>query len=868
MFKETFEFNKRLTLFDTERSRIEEDGFYDLTDERDHYSILSLRDTAMHPEGWLDCHINIGFSLFNENAELLMFLGKPHHNSKGDCAKAQLIITPKTVTFKTATSKETKEACLNNRIEIRINNGKMTVCGCEFEVSPEDICGYMEMYCHGKIFRMHEFTVDSSHTPYSETEHKDAIMKWRKAQIATANKNLDKLEKYISENPDALPCKEGDIILSERLVDVGSEIDIRLVSYNSPNCAFTVTKNCFSTGAMPEPHFIFMHKEGNAYVYELKLKLDIPGNTKLEFLANGERIVRQIAVLDKGYLAVIPWVGSNTPMVDEEIHRFDLPGDYWMDNPGIEDDPKKAVEKWLFYVKNSHKYGDRAACFVNGRTIMPNSETDSIFELDYESQKCGLSQLDRQMKVLGFDQMELVASYTPDATTIKIMENLGIKGLTSLCAWQNWEDGGWRINHCGVSNQPYYPADDDFRRSGKKRDIMCFTMGSSSCNRNYSIMVLDGCPSNIVPGERYFDHRVLHYNTQRFYDIFDGYIADSKNNSNTIFATIALESFRGFMDWAAVNDYAVRYMVKKAATEKIVFTSAADISDYHKKKDLPLQETFFFQPDYYYGYHNGEMPGRVADRIEAVTEKYLAVVRRGAELPMYFYDYEKPWESVAYEDADRNEFGLINPDTNKASECLPKQIFTEDMTLKTEINRNTVTLISDSKTPKEKMVAGVFDIPFEADFETSCDKADVKIQKVSDHWTGNTHLFVDLGSLPSGKCEIKINISGTPKEITNAESINGLFAAMWYGNHAYLRCTDKESAINISLDAPNDAYVLLINGEKVYAENGKLNLTINEEWFNEAPQLWNYPKADFEKALKTAVIENIGTTKCSRWSGQ
>jgi hypothetical protein len=138
------------------------------------------------------------------------------------------------------------------------------------------------------------------------------------------------------------------------------------------------------------------------------------------------------------------------------------------------------------------------------------------------------------MKALGFDRMELVASYTPDATTIEIMEDLGVKGLTSLCAWQNWEDGGWRINHCGVSNQPYYPADDDFRRSGNKRDIMCFTMGSSSCNRNYSIMVLDGCPSNIVPGERYFDHRVIHYNIQRFYDIFDGYIADSKNNDGDI----------------------------------------------------------------------------------------------------------------------------------------------------------------------------------------------------------------------------------------------------------------------------------------------------------------------------------------------
>ncbi len=868
MAKEAFILNKRLTLFDTHRSRIEFDGYYDLSDEREDFPVLSLKDTAISPSGWTACTLQITYSRFDQGAELVMHFGKPFHNSTIEDAKSQLVITTDSVTYITENSTETKLVICTNPIEIRINDGKLSVCGCAFDIDEKDILGYMSMFGRNGVFRMCEFAAESDVAPYTEDEHRAAILEWRKQQLETADKNLDILEKYIAENPDVLPPKFGDIKVSERLVDVGAKIDVKLISYGANNCAFTVTKNCFAPDAVPEPYQIEMKSDGDTFTFETTLTMDVPGNTKLEFWVNGERLVRQIAVLDKGYLAVIPWVGSNTPSVDEEIHRFDIPGDYWMDNPRLESDPQKAIEKWLFFVKNSHKYGDRPACMVNGKTIMPNSETDSIFELDADSQRRGLAQLHKQMKALGFDRMELMASYTPDATTIRIMEELGVKGLTSLCAWQNWEDGGWRINHCGVSNQPYYPADDDFRRSGEKRDIMCFTMGSSSCNRNYSIMVLDGCPSNIVPGERYFAHRVLHYNTQRFYDIFDGYIADSKNNDNTIFATVAIESFRGFMDWAAVNDYAVRYMVKKAATEKIVFTSAADISDYHKSKNLPMQEAFFFQPDYYYGYHNGEMPGRVDDRIEAVTEKYLAVVRRGYELPMYFYDYEKPWESVAYEDADRNEFGLINPDTNKASDCLPKQIFTEDMTLKTIISGNTITISTDSATPKEKMVAGVFDIPFESDFETSCDKADVKIKKLSDIWTGNTHLFVDLGSLPSGKCEIKICISGTPKEIRNAESVNGLFAAMWYGNHAYLRCTDKDSAIRVSLEAPQGAYALLISGEKVFAENGKLNLIINEEWFNEAPQLWNYPKDDFEKALKTAVVEKIGVTKCSRWSGQ
>ena len=125
-----------------------------------------------------------------------------------------------------------------------------------------------------------------------------------------------------------------------------------------------------------------------------------------------------------------------------------------------------------------------------------------------------------------------------------------------------------------------------------------------------------------------------------------------------------------------------------------------------------------------------------------------------------------------------------------------------------------------------------------------------------------------MGSIAAGKSQIEIRLSGTPRDAINAESVNGLFAAMWFGNHAYLRCTNKESAIKVTFDAPEDAYVLLISGEKVFAENGKLSLIINEEWFNEAPQLWNFPKTEFEKSLSTAAIEKIGATKCSRWSGQ
>lgn len=704
--------------------------------------------------------------------------------------------------------------------------------------------------------------------PDKKNVHEDKVKAFRKHQLDIIDANINRLEKFIQDNPSVLPEKKGDLIIPKRLVNKGTRMTIRIVSYGKNNAAFLITKDCFAQDAIVEPQVLNLQPEGDTYCQEMELEFDVPGNTKLELWVDGERIVRQIAVLDVGYMMVIPWVGTNKPQIDEEIHRFDIAGDYWMCSQKVGEDPTITIKNWYDYIKKHHKYGDRTAWSVNGKDIVPGSETNNIFELDDETQKRGLEQLKRQMQLLGYDEMELVASYTPGSITLDILEELGVKGLTSLCAWQNWQDYDWMINHCGVANQPYYPASDDFRRAGTKRDIMCFTMGNSSCNRNYSIMVLDGCPSNIVPGERYFDHRVLHHNVQRFYDIFDGYIADSKNNEKPLVITIALEAFRGFMDWSAVNDLAVRYMVKKAQTEKIVFTSAADVADYHKEYDWDMQEAYFFQPDYYYGYHNGEMPGRVADRIEADTPEYLAVVKRGSGVPMYFYDYTVEWDNPYFEETERNEFGLVNPDTHRASECYPKQVYTEDISVESSIKGQVIKISIDSKTSKERMVTGVFDVPFDADFETKVDKKDVKLKKITDQWTGNTHLFVDLGYIKEGHTDIEIIIEGKKRVPISAECVNDKFAVMWYGNHGYLRCTDKDAAIKVRFAAPNNAYIQLINGEKVLPQNGMLEVIVNKEWFNESSILWGYDRMDFEKAISDAQIEDFGPTNCSRWSGQ
>lgn len=866
MIWETFKKYTPLTMFDGCTALAERDGEYPLVNGWNVPAHLTVKDIVVHPKGWIGTRLELELCRIQGDTLLVLAFGKPYANEAEDTAGLYLEIARDGVCVRSKDGILEQKAVMGQRIHVALEPGRIRVDGLSFEADTALLEGYMELYVpRGKCW-LCAFGVDSPMAPYCPQEHQKELLRWRHQVLDRQDKYLYELEKYLAEHP--LPAPGGELKLSQRLVDRGEEVRVEAVSFGSTNAALTVTHNCMAPDAVPEPVALDWERQGGDFRAQLALKCDIPGNTRLELWVNGERIVRQVAVLDRDYLAVIPWVGANVPFLDEELHRFDLPGDYWVYNTCIRQDPKQALEEYAPYARNRRRYGDRPACLVNGTTLIPRSETDSLFELDRETQQRGFAQLARQMKLLGCGDMELIASYTPDAVAMDILEKMGVKGLTSLCAWQNWRDGGWKINHCGVANQPYYPADDDFRRSAQPRQLMCFTMGNTSCVRNYSIMTLEGCPTNVSPGQRYKENRVVHQSIQRFYDTFDGYLADKANNAELMTVTVALESFRGFMDWNAANEMAIRYMVKKAGREKIVFTSAADISDYHRRKGLSMQEALFFQPDYYYGFGHGTMPGRVGDRIEADTRDYLAVVRRGSLLPLYFYDYTEPWDSQSFEETERNEFGQIDPDEHKPSECVPAQVYTEDMTLDYALEGDTLRIFVESQTEKKRMVTAVFDLPFGPDLMVVLDKADAAARKVTDRWTGNTHLFLDLGSLSAGKTVITAKISGTCREPVAAECVKDGFAAMWFGDHAYLRSFDRESAIRVELNAPEGAYVLRNDGSKLFPEGGRLRFAVNSAWYDEAPILYGYPRAEFEKNLPGAFVEAIGPTTCSRWSGQ
>lgn len=673
------------------------------------------------------------------------------------------------------------------------------------------------------------------------------------------------IEEYINAHKDLFSKKYGDITVPYRLVDKGTKMTVHLESYCGDNAAFSVTHDSFSNDSMPKPVRLELKKDSDTYFADVEFEFNIPGNTKLEFWCGGQRIMRQIAVLDEGYCAVIPWIGSNIPFVDNEIHKYDLPGDFWLSLDVHDRWNDEKMAELVRFIENMHKYGDRGVPFFDAHNLAADAPNATVFELPREVQEESLAKLVNIMKLMGVETPELMACYTPDGVTLDILEKLGVKGLTSLCIWQNWRDGdinGWKINHHGAANQPYYPAPDDFRKNGEKRGIMCFSMGNSSCDRNYSIMAFSGCPSNAAPNQRYLENRVEHFQAERFYDSFDSFIDAAKHTDELLTLTVAIESFRGFSDWTAVNEAAIRYMAKKASKEKIVFVSAADIADYHIRNCLPMQKAYFFQPDTYYGNGSAEMPGHIDDRIEADTPEYLAVIKRSSMRPMFFFDYTDKWDSINFSEFGRNQYRLINPDTVDPSDCLPTQVESRDIRFSREWNGNTLTISAESDTPKKRMVTGEFDIPFRKGYTFAIDKADASATVINDTRGDNTHLFVDMGALKAGMNEVRITFKGDAYTPHNYVLNLGALGVMLYNGHAYLRSLDREQGISVSMTAPDGAYIVFPNGRELYAAGGKLEFTVNTDWYDEAPIMYGYDS----ELLKNADVkaEFIGVTKCKR----
>ena len=850
----------------------------------DARNMANIRDDCFSPQGFASFELRFQVEQCDENTVFCVGFGKPFEYALSEDSQVEISFEAERIVVQDGESYAS--AVPDGRTgEWRIVYSKeiLTVYGGNVTLSLNVPKNHMIGYCtlFGKSGKASVVGVklfsDSDVKPFSEEQRAEAKTKWQKWRMHRNEMAVDRFADYLEKHPEERLERPLEIVLERRMVRVGDSLRVSVVSRCEKTPSIYVTHNYLSEDScareMLPVEFI---KNNEVWVGEFTLPFLKAGNTLIEAITGDIRIVRNVAVYDKGYLVVTPWIGSNIPNVDEELHKYDIPGDYWLYAQPLYDPPEIFLDMARDLRKMSYIYGDRIVPMINANWLMCGTSEGNLFELPSECQRNGFESTLKIMDLLGCDRTELIASYTFGNDTIGILKELGIKAVTSLCVWQNWQDSDWKINHWGAPNIPYYPSRDDFRRAVYKGDLMAFSMCTSSSVRNYSIYTQDGCPTLVCPGQRYTRQAAQHYSIQRFYDTFEGYLQDARNNDTPTYVTIAIEDFLGRDDWRKANNRALDYMAARAKTERIIFASAADITDFYAAEFEGMQPTAYFQPDFYCGYRIGAKPAVLPDRIEIDDPRYMAMFRKGETLPQFWYDYTHEWDAALFDDVERNQYGLYNPDEIDVSTLSPKQMDRRGVSAETACRVDgdtlTVTCIVNTPKPLALLPVAVYDIPL-----SDCRQinSDINVHKVADMYRNTTHLVAELTDVQAGRQVFELKFKGIPTKteerifclqdalcIREAEAPktdrNGVLQPGSKEPHCYLWSADGARVVRIILDGAQlqGARLLTNGGEYSEAPCGQWTIAVNQKWQNESPILFGVTAAELKGAVISVEYEN------------
>lgn len=846
----------------------------------------TVRGTCFPADGYASFSLGFEWNTLKPGMVLYVGLGKPYELAVPDACRITIAITAGSITVYNAKERITKNGLSGNRLVINGRENKLSVSTgdifLEFSSLAEERKGYaciwseigaatertVEMQ-HGTEAKLFNLSLESEYglKPETEEQHINQEKEWLAWQTERTERKITEFEKYALEHPDMLAHPVGDIKLPCRMVDCGAKQEVTFEWYGGNEPKVYIVHNFRQSNSTKEECVLKFKTGDNGFYAEAIIEYPISGNTLIEMTDGKESLQRIVGVYDKGYLVVTPWVGHNEPLMDEEVHRFGIPGDYELQihNPVTisAEDLFKAVKR---QVEMYYKYGDRIAASAAFYEYFPGTTHWNTYEIDADNQKKMIEWSLRIMRAVGIDKVETLAGYTNNNITVDIAEEKGIKALTNMCIWQNWADAGMgHINHWGAANAPYCPAPDDVRHANdKNRPIIATSIGTSSNVRNWGIMAQDGCPTLTMGSQRYEGTDAQFYNAQRFYDTFEGYLYDVKNNDGPLFVKICIENFIGSDDWRRANANAIEYMMRRAKTEKIIFVSAADVADYYAAHDIAMQETVFIQNDFYAGIRVDLKPPMLPLRIEWENTQFMAQFAEGTALPEFLFDYTVSWNGPMWEDGIRNAEDVIDLEKCPPVTLFPPQMDNRDtqVSVKTEEIKDglKVSFLIHNETDKKWLPLVAHCLPISGGAEIV--KSDAMREKLLvDGFTGNVYLIVLTNLLKAGDNTVSVIIRAEKKQpIETVRNFgNGLCAKevrTFEGKHLFLWSDDKKTSLKVKLNArllPENWLLRQNNGEETANDGEACYFTINSGWENESPTFFGVGISDIEKALIEVV---------------
>jgi hypothetical protein len=856
------------------------------TDEGELRNHLTLSGTAVHPDNFRDFTmvLSLGFEQ-EESGYVFLVFGKPHEWSRVEEAPLRVRLLPSGIfSVLDRAGRELAAGTLASKSQgwwtievgryaerflLRIGGKTLTVPW----PGKTDQGGYFTIQGFDNTIRLSRFEFSSCQAtpPLTEDGRRDDINAWKRWRMDENHKDLDRLESYIGR-----AVREGqwgystDLSVNPGLVRRGDRVEIvfKYLGKDPGMGKATIQEDYLGENAGPVRDLGLNWEKAGTEDYQARVEVVAgrPGNWRVIWTIGHEILSRIFAVIEPGYAVCTLFAGCNRPDLDQEIHRFGLPGDYWVDFDSPFGIPLSRTLDYLRnYARMRHEYGDRVVAFINAQWVIPGCPNTNLFQLSEELQTEGFDLTRRLWEALGVGPLSLIGSYTLGRSTIPAARRVGIKAINSLCQWQNYLDGNsdnhWKINHWAAPIAPYYAADDDFRKVGPEKSVVMFGMGTASSVRSYTIFSMEGCPTLCYPNCRYSQDAEV-ANIHRFYHAVESWLADTVNNTEPVFFTVGLENFLRKPDWARANAMGVEYLVKRARTAKLVFASAADIADFYLRTYDCQPAHIYYQPDTYCGYREAKKPLRLPDRIEYSDARMHSLHVEDDPVPQLLWDFTRPWFEPEWADQKelRGDLKLITPEQVRDGQCVPAAVNLMNVTAKIDwISRdNGVEIVVHLNTPQPLafLPVALWKIPLDPKSIKSVEVSPAgQWKNLTDHTTGNLHGLLLCREIPAGRSECRICLTGlarSPQPSFFSLAQGKIHAKTFYVQnvpYTYLWRSEHTPPGILELVVPGDKEVRVLYNDRDHTEypsSGKLSIHFKDDWKTQAPVLVGIPANELD----------------------
>jgi hypothetical protein len=266
-------------------------------------------------------------------------------------------------------------------------------------------------------------------------------------------------------------------------------------------------------------------------------------------------------------------------------------------------------------------------------------------------------------EVLGFSRDRAsIQGYEVGASTVRAARKAGVSAFAALCAYQNWADGAWLINHSARPLQPYFASDEDFRKPAprsKNAVVMINQLNKHALTfmehqlGAFDTCLLDDAATGPFAGGRAGRLEVDEIYLSRMLDAVEAELQVQASRKAPWFLDFGIQDFKTParpVETTRANVVLFDYLLRRVRDgANIVFCGQRGQMDYYQRyKEIP--ETVDYESNWQCGskaYGSVKFGGMLVDYPDAMeieNARYTAWFKKSeGMLPAYHWDYTRPW---------------------------------------------------------------------------------------------------------------------------------------------------------------------------------------------------------------------------------